>query len=173
MTAAIALAVVLVIAVAGASMAMQSQRTASPGAAPPRPRPRPARPAPDPGPPRRSRMRERMARTNPEPPAAQSPPESVPGPSEAESSKGPELLRTGVPAQARVISVVDERTIGPVTRSRLSLRVEPSDGSAFEVTLRVAFQTPEARARVKVGGTVPVRYDSDDRTRVVIDLPQD
>jgi hypothetical protein len=87
--------------------------------------------------------------------------------------KGPELLRTGVPAEAKVVSVVDERTIGPVTRSRLALKVEPADGPAFEVTLRVAFQTPEARARVKVGGTVPVRYDSDDRTRVVVDLPKD
>ncbi len=112
-----------------------------------------------------------MAR-GPEPSPAQTPSEPSPEPTEQES-RGPELLRTGVPAQARVISVVDERTIGPVTRSRLSLQVEPAEGSAFEVTLRVAFQTPDARARVKVGGTVPVRYDSDDRTRVVIDLPQD
>jgi hypothetical protein len=35
----------------------------------------------------------------------------------------------------------------------------------------VAFPTPAARARVKVGGTVPVRYDKDDRTRIVVDLP--
>ena len=113
-----------------------------------------------------------MARATPEPGPSQSPAEPAPAPSEQES-KGPELLRSGVPAQARVISVVDERTIGPVTRSRMSLQVEPAEGSAFEVTLRVAFQTPDARARVKVGGTVPVRYDRDDRSRVVIDLPQD
>lgn len=83
------------------------------------------------------------------------------------------MLRTGTPADARVVSVVDERTIGPVTRSRLALRIEPAVGSPYEVTVRVAFQTPEARARVKVGGIVSVRYDPADRTRVVVDLPQD
>jgi hypothetical protein len=80
-------------------------------------------------------------------------------------------MRTGEPAEAKVISVVDERTIGPVTRSRLTLRVEPEDGAPFEVTTRFAFPTPEARSMVKVGGTVPVRYDKDDRTRIVVDLP--
>ncbi|HET9077685.1 MAG TPA: hypothetical protein VFN68_12200 [Acidimicrobiales bacterium] len=166
MTAAIALAVVLVIAVAGASMALESQHTATTGA------PRPARPRPaSPGQSRRPRVRDRMGRANPTPTAdVPSPPPAPAGESEV---KGPELLRTGAPADAKVISVVDERTIGPVTRSRLTLKVEPKDGSAFEVTLRVAFQTPQARARVKVGGTVPVRYDRDDHTRVVVDLPQD
>ncbi len=169
MTAAIALAVVLVIAVAGASMAMESSKAAgAPTRRPPRPRaPRPG----GPGVPRPTRMRDRPGRKAPDPTAADGPP--TPPPVSEPETKGPELLRTGVPAEAKVVSVVDERTIGPVTRSRLALRVEPADGSAFEVTLRVAFQTPEARARVKVGGTVPVRYDSDDRTRVVVDLPQD
>jgi hypothetical protein len=83
------------------------------------------------------------------------------------------LLRSGVPAQAKVVSVVDERTIGPVTRSRLTLQVEPGDGPSFEVTTRVAFPTPEARARVKVGGTVAVRYDKDDPMRIVLDVPAD
>jgi hypothetical protein len=64
---------------------------------------------------------------------------------------------------------VDERTLGPVTRSRLTLRVEPAQGEAFEVTTRVAFPTPEERAKVKVGGTIPVRYDSEDHRRVVVD----
>jgi hypothetical protein len=80
-------------------------------------------------------------------------------------------LRSGVPAEAKVISVVDERTIGPVTRSRLSLEIDPGDGPPFEVTVRWAFQTPAARSRVKVGGTLPVRFDKDDHTRVVVDLP--
>jgi hypothetical protein len=74
---------------------------------------------------------------------------------------------------AKVVSVVDERTIGPVTRSRLTLQVQPDDGPAFEVTTRVAFPTPAARARVQVGGTIPVRYDKDDHTRIVVDLPTD
>jgi hypothetical protein len=72
-----------------------------------------------------------------------------------------------------VISVVDERTIGPVTRSRLTLEITRTDGSPVEVTTRVAFPTPAARARVRVGGTVPVRYDRDDPTRIVVDLPPD
>jgi hypothetical protein len=80
-------------------------------------------------------------------------------------------LRSGVPAEAKVVSVVDERTIGPVTRSRLTLQIQPEEGPAFEVTTRVAFPTPAARARLKVGGAVPVRYDKDDRTRIVVDLP--
>lgn len=86
-------------------------------------------------------------------------------------TKGPELFRTGLAAMAKVMSVVDERTIGPVTRSRLALEIEPQDGAPFEVTVRWAFPTPEARAKVKVGGTLPVRYDKDDHTRVVVDLP--
>jgi hypothetical protein len=88
-------------------------------------------------------------------------------------SKGPELLRTGHAAEAKVISVVDERTIGPVTRSRLVLRIEPEEGSAVEVTVRHAFPTPDARAQVKVGAGVPVRYDPADPHRVVIDLPRE
>jgi hypothetical protein len=72
--------------------------------------------------------------------------------------------------RALVVSVVDERTLGPVTRSRLTLKVKPDDGESFEVTTRVAFPTPEARAQVKVGGTVPVRYDPADHRRVVVDV---
>jgi hypothetical protein len=82
------------------------------------------------------------------------------------------LLRTGTAAQARVITVVDERTLGPVTRSRLTLEINPDEGTPFEATVRVAFPTPESRAAVKVGGMIPVRYDKDDRSRVVVDLPQ-
>jgi hypothetical protein len=71
------------------------------------------------------------------------------------------------------MSVVDERTLGPVTRSRLTLRVDPTEGEAFEVTTRVAFPTPEHRARVKVGALIPVRYDPDDHRRVVVDLDRE
>jgi len=77
-----------------------------------------------------------------------------------------------VSSEAKVLSVVDERTTGPVTRSRLALEITPAEGAVFEVMVRVAFPTPEARARVKVGGTIPVRYDKDDRTKVVVDVPQ-
>jgi hypothetical protein len=160
MTGAVALAVVLVIAVAGLSLAMQSQRAAQSPAAPRTPRP----PRP-PVTPRRGRGERR---------APAPPPEATPFPERLESEpRGPELLRSGVPAQAKVVSVVDERTIGPVTRSRLTLQVEPGDGPSFEVTTRVAFPTPEARARVKVGGTVAVRYDKDDPMRIVLDVPAD
>jgi hypothetical protein len=160
MTGAVALAIVLVIAVAGLSLAMQSQRTAQ---SPQTPRP-PRVPRP-PTPPRRTRDRRA---TPPTPAETPLPPE----PSEPEV-RGPELLRSGEPAEAKVISVVDERTIGPVTRSRLTLEITRDEGAPVEVTTRVAFPTPAARARVKVGGTVPVRYDRDDPTRIVVDLPTD
>jgi len=41
------------------------------------------------------------------------------------------------------------------------------------VTTRVAFPTPEERARIKVGKTIGVRYDSEDHRRVVVDPEQD
>ena len=67
-------------------------------------------------------------------------------------------------AQAFVISVVDERTLGPVTRSKLTLRVQPKEGDAFEVTTRVAFPTPEDRRTSRSGGrsrsaTTPTTID--------------
>lgn len=64
--------------------------------------------------------------------------------------------------------MVDERTTGTVVRSRLNLRVEPADGDPFEVQVRHAFPTLTARAAVKVGGSVAVRYDPDDHARVVM-----
>lgn len=171
MTAAIALAIVLVIAVAGASMAMEGQRT---GQTPVRRPARPVRPVRDreserPG--RRPiRNRERAQPTDPT--AADGPP-APPKPTPEPEFKGPDLLRTGISTEARVVSVVDERTIGPVTRSRLVLRIEPEGGAALEVTVRHAFPTPGARASVKVGAPVPVRYDRDEPRRVVIDLPHE
>ena len=147
MTGAIALAIVLVIAVAGLSLAMQTQR-------PVQVQQRPTRTP-------RQRAERRPATPPPPPPP---PPPADPEP----EYKGPELLRTGTPAQARVVSVVDERTIGPVTRSRLVL-AHDEGGTQWEVTVRHAFQTPQARAAVKVGGTVAVRYNPDERTKVVLD----
>lgn len=162
MTGAVALTVVLVIVVIGLSLAMQSQQTMQ-GARTARPV-RPPRPPKAPTPPRRSRERKAQ------PPASDlPPPTSAPASGDADLP-APELLRTGEQAEAKVISVVDERTIGPVTRSRLTVAIDPGDGPAFEVTTRVAFPTPEARARVRVGGTVSVRYDKDDRSRVVVDV---
>jgi hypothetical protein len=159
MTAAIALAVVLVIAVAGLSLAMQTQRSlpGQGGGSVPPPRPTP--------PPRR--VRERRAPTPPPPPT----PDPVDVLAKEPEPKGPELLRTGTSAAAKVMSVVDERVVGPVTRSRLNLAIEAADGKTFEITVRHAFPTPAARSKVKVGGTIPVRYDPDDHGRVVVDLP--
>ena len=155
----------LVIVVAGLSLAMQSQQTIQ-GPRPARPQRTPRVPRP-PSPPRR--IRERKAQ-----PPAQDVPPPPPDPAEAELLRaGPEMLRAGEETQAKVVSVVDERTIGPVTRSRLTVQIDPGDGEPFEVTTRVAFPTPESRAKVKVGGTVTVHYDKDDRTRVVVDVPAD
>jgi hypothetical protein len=163
-TGAIALAVVLVVAVVGVSMAMETQRSSQPPVA------RPPR-APSAGPPRRQRERSKERKSH-EGEGAPTIPDAPPPASGDIESKGPELLRTGSAANARVLSVVDERTIGPVTRSRLNLEITPDDGSRFEVTVRMAFPTPEARAQVRVGSTVPVRYDRSDHSRVVVDLPQ-
>ena len=160
MTGAIALAIVLVIAVVGISMAMQSQQAGTRPMAPRAPRaPRPPVTS------RRTRDRTRGASPPPETPPPAAPPEPK------EPDIRPEILRSGLSTEAKVISVVDERTTGPVTRSRLTLEIEPEGGAAYEVTVRVAFPTPESRSSVRVGGTVPVRYDKDDRTRVVVDLP--
>lgn len=68
------------------------------------------------------------------------------------------------------MSLVDERQLGPVTKSRLTLRVEPDGADPFEVVARVAFSSPEARSRVKVGSVVPVRYDAEDHRRVVVEV---
>jgi hypothetical protein len=141
-------------------------RSSHPGAAPP------SSPAPD-KPPRRpprernERSRERQASPPDAPPVRQ--PEPV---AESDLPLG-DLKPLNTQAQALVISVVDERTLGPVTRSRLTLQVELPEGKAFEVTTRVAFPTPEDRARVKVGSTIPVRYDSNDHRRVVVDMDKE
>ena len=165
MTGAIALAIVLVVAVAGISMAVESQRNMQGPSSRPSSRlpPRPTRPRPE-----RTRTERPWERRPQAPPPAEPPP-----PIPDVETKGPELFRSGVAVEAKVISVVDERTIGPVTRSRLALQIDPGDGAPFEVTVRWAFPTPEARAKVKVGGTLPVRYDKDDHTRVVVDLPSE
>jgi hypothetical protein len=163
-TGAVALAIVLVVAVVGISMAMESQRSAN-SPRPARRTPRPSSPAPRRA---RDRLRERRA---PDTDVASQMPTAASEPNEPEA-KGPELLRSGVAAEAKVISVVDERTIGPVTKSRLALEIVPAEGDRFEVTIRHTFSTSEARAKVRVGGTIRVRYDKDDRTKVVMDLPQ-
>lgn len=155
MAAAIALAVVLIVAVAGMSLAMQSQHpTGTPTGLRP---PRVPRPSPSPA----RRVRERRPPPAPDP----APPPVL----KEESPKVPELLRTGVPAKARVVNVVDERVVGPVTRSRLTLQIEPEGGEPFEVSIRHAFPTPAARAALRVGGTVAVRYDDRDHHRVLLD----
>jgi hypothetical protein len=160
MAAAIALAVVLVIAVAGMSLAMQAQRPLQPNRSR---QPRLSRP-PVPG--RARRSRDRPSTPPPSPPI-------TPVPAPVVESKGPELLRVGIPARAKVISVVDERVVGPVTRSRLTLEIRPAGADAFEVTIRHAFPSAEARAKVRVGGTIGVRYDKDEHRKVVIDPDSD
>lgn len=152
----------LVIVVVGLSLAMQSQQA---GTSPRATRPITPRP---PAPPRRPK--ERPKERKPQPEAEDLPRKDV-DPAEAELLKQGDLLRPGRQAQAKVVSVVDERTIGPVTRSRLTLQVEPGDAEPFEVTTRVAFPTPASRAQIKVGGTLTVRYDEDDRSRVVVEIP--
>jgi hypothetical protein len=149
--AAIALSIVLVVAVAGMSLALQTQRPMPQvrGRAPTVPR-RPSGPA-------RGAGKGRSPTPPPEAAAPAPPPEP----------KKPELLRSGTKSMAKVLGVVDERTTGTVVRSRLSLKVEPENGEPFEVQIRHAFPTLQARSEVKVGGSVPVRFDPDDH-RVVL-----
>jgi hypothetical protein len=140
-------------------------RTGHPGSSASSQSKAPRRPARDRGERRADRQ---PGNPQPQPASANEPP----SPTEQDQSFG-DLRPLNTQAQAVVMSVVDERTLGPVTRSRLTLRVQPAEGEAFEVTTRVAFPTPEERARVKVGGTIPVRYDSYDHRRVVVDTDQE
>ena len=185
MGAALALAVMLVVVVAIMSLAVNAQGPfqatgqGAPGGRPPR--------APGPGP---SAATERRRQAPPEQPRRppkdktersrerRGAPPPIDAPAEPAPAPGPlaplaDVRPLDTEATATVVSVVDERTLGPVTRSRLSLRVHPPSGDEFEVTTRVAFPTPEARARVKVGSTIAVRYDQDDRRRVVVDMERD
>jgi hypothetical protein len=178
MGAALALSIMLVVVVAVLSLAVNAQgpfqgvggtgapprpaRASHPGATPAASRP-PRRPQKE----RTERTRERQA-SGPPPPSVKQPEH----PSDADGPFG-DLRPLNSQAPALVMSVVDERTLGPVTRSRLTLRVQPTAGDAFEVTTRVAFPTPEDRARIKVGATIPIRYDSDDHRRVVVDMDKE
>lgn len=176
----------LVIIVAVLSLALNAQGPVpGPGGVP---RPNPSR-ASHPGGGPASRVPRRPTRERPEKPERPERPER--GASRGERAPHPDAAPSGPPlggqppldepssladvrplnsqATALVISVVDERKLGPVTRSRLTLRVEPVGAEAFEVTTRFAFPTPEDRAKVKVGGMIAVRYDSEDHRRVVVD----
>jgi len=174
MGAALALAIMLVVVVGVLSLAVNAQgpfQGTSPGGRPTRPA-RASHPVtPTTATPKAPRRppRERSPRPGPPPPSPQKDPEQVP---DVDQILG-DVKPLNTEASAMVISVVDERTLGPVTRSRLTLRVEPKEGNAFEVTTRVAFPTPEHRARVKVGTLIPVRYDSDDHRRVVVDMDKE
>jgi len=139
--------------VAGMSLAMQTQRPA-PGQASRPPRPTPITPR---------RVRERRPAPPPPPPVTPAVAATEPTP------KVPELLRSGVPGDARVVTIVDERVVGPVTRSRLTLRIDPAGEDGFEVTIRHAFPTPDARQAVQPGRTVAVRYDREDHHKVILD----
>ena len=184
MAAALALAIMLVVVVAVVSLAVNAQaqvpgaqragsprtgRTGHPGSGPSAPRSprRPAREKGERGKGERGRGERGRDRAGPE--AARREPSAA-----SEKSNDPDqvfgdLRPLNKTAKAVVLSVVDERTLGPVTRCRLTLRVEPGEGDPFEVTARVAFPTPEERAKVKVGATVAVRYDAEDHRRVVVE----
>jgi hypothetical protein len=171
------LAIMLVVVVGVLSLAVNAQGPfQGAGGSGGQPRPARAHPgaasAPQSRPPRRpvkDRSERKAERQQASPPPAAPKEQQTP---EADQPFG-DLRPLNTQAQALVISVVDERTQGSVTRSRLTLRVQPKEGDAFEVTTRVAFPTQEARERVKVGANIPVRYDPDDHRRVVVDPDQE
>ncbi|HTV12779.1 MAG TPA: hypothetical protein VME20_13070 [Acidimicrobiales bacterium] len=180
MGAALALAIMLVVVVGILSLAVNAQGPFQGGTATGRV-PRPTRSShPGGGPtvtaserPPRRPPRERNERKDRQVGQPAPPPQREPDQVVEPDQSFTDLKPLSGQAQALVISVVDERTLGPVTRSRLTLRVEPPQGDAFEVTTRVAFPTPEERARIKVGALIPVRYDENDHRRVVVDMEKD
>jgi hypothetical protein len=172
----LALAIMLVVVVGVLSLAVNAQGPFQGSGAGGSPRPARTHPGstspPPPKTPRRP-VRDRSERRDRQPAPAPAQPASEPPPPTDQDQSFGDLRPLNAQAQALVMSVVDERTLGPVTRSRLTLRVQPTEGDPFEVTTRVAFPTPEERARVKVGGTIPIRYDSFDHRRVVVDPDQE
>jgi len=180
MAAALALAITLVVVVAAVSLFFYSQGQlphAERATAPSPPRPRGRRPrSPEPAvgteaspgrQPRRGKPeRAERGRAAKGARASKEEPERPPDPEQVFG----DLRPLNKQAPAVVLSVVDERVLGPVTRCKLTLRVEPKGEDSFEVTTRVAFPTPEERASVKVGTRVPVRYDSEDHRRVVVEM---
>jgi len=187
--AALALAILLVVVVGGLSLAVNSQGPLQGPRPAPQPRsarpvhpgrPKPAKPA-QPGEPKRRRadkdagdLAKRLLRGRARATSEDAPDRPIERPFEQPPLEPEQVFGDLKPlstqGKAIVVSVVDERTLGPVTRSRLTLKVQPEEGENFEVTTRVAFPTPEARARVKVGSTIPVRYDPADHRRVVVEV---
>jgi hypothetical protein len=150
MGAALALAIMLVVVVAGLSLALSSQGTLPQGGRPGRPV-RPVRPpgaSAHPGAAAPPLRRPAPRRRSPEPTVVPGPEPTVEPPVQ-EPTK---VRRPGVEIEAIVVSVVDERTLGPVTRSR------------------VAFPTPQARERCKVGGRLTVLYDPEHHRKVWVDV---
>ena len=160
MTGAVALAIVLVIAVAGLSLAMQSQRTAQSPQTPRPPRAAPSAHATAPAP---ATGRPRLAAAGRDAAAAGSRRTRGPG------ARAPAFGRAGGSQSHLGGRRADHRTGHPEppdARDRPATRVRP-----FEVTTRVAFPTPAARARVKVGGNHSRPLRPGRPTRIVVDLP--
>ena len=89
-----------------------------------------ARPHLRPPKPLAGRPGERSERRDRQPAPPQAQPASEPQPATEQDQSFGDLKPLNTQAQALVMSVVDERTLGPVTRSRLTLRVQPAGGRA-------------------------------------------
>jgi hypothetical protein len=93
---------------------------------------------------------------------------------EAQRSRATEMRRAletrRIAAQATVLRVGET---GGASRTRvglaLRLEVHPAEGDPFDVDLEHSARHLEL-ARLKVGETIPVRYDPQDRSRVMVAL---
>ncbi len=80
------------------------------------------------------------------------------------------LLREGAEGHAVVLESQGVNIVaGGASAFKLLLEVHFSDGSTAE--LRQKFNLTDARVMISVGDILPIRYDPDDHSAVVIDAP--
>lgn len=87
----------------------------------------------------------------------------------AEMQANAALLQTGAPGAAKVLSLTDtgmEVNMNRVVEMQLEVSVEGAD--AYTTTHREAI-SPMLMPQIQPGGTVPVRIDTEDRDRLVLD----
>jgi len=81
-----------------------------------------------------------------------------------------QLLQTGVPAQATILTLADTgTTINGNPMADLLLDVRPADRPPFQARTRTII----SRLRISMlqpGAVVPVRYDPNDLSKIAIDL---
>ena len=82
-----------------------------------------------------------------------------------------ELQKTGVPAQATVLSIFDTgESINGYNIVRLAVEVRPAEGQPYQATVgRLVISCLQA-FQYQPGKIIAVRYDPRDKSRVAVDL---